>query len=143
MHTEIKSHSNRKSLVSQPAAAVASTMQPTVIWLASLLALSVSMAFVDSTGPPRPPSGRRWLWSWFPESADDLRSTKTGFQKKHIPLVRLKKGMDMLRLKKDPGYNKRDMDVLRLKRDRGNSKRDMDVLRLKKSILKGRNGKDR
>ena len=131
------------SLVSQPAAAVASTMKPTVIWLASFLALSVSMAFVDSTGPPRPPSGLRWLKSWFPASADYLRPTRTGFQKKHNPLVHLKKGMDVLRLKKDSGTNKRDMDVLRLKRDRGNSKRNMDVLRLKKSILKGRNSKNR
>lgn len=130
MRTELKSHSNQVPTVSQPAAAVASTMKPTVIWLAYLLVLclsSVSMA-AASVGPPRPPSGSRWLWSWLPKSAAvDLRSTD--FQKKNnLPLVRLKKD---------------HMDVLRLKKDAGNGKRDMDVLRLKKSIIKERNNIDR
>ena len=114
-------------------------MKPTVICLASLLALSASMPFASPIGPrpPQPLPGHSWPWVWFPKLADEPRSTKTDFQKKHIPLVRLKKDMDVLRLKKD-------MDVLRLKKDTTkNQKRDMDVLRLKKSIPKGGNNNDR
>ena len=105
-------------------------MKPTVIWLASLLVLMVSMPFVASIGPLywRLPTGHSWVSSWFPESAVKLRSTQANFQKKNIPLVRLKKDMDLLRLKKDITINQ---------------KRDMDVLRLKKSIPTGRNSEER
>ena len=117
-------------MVSQPAAAVTSMMKPTVICLASLLALSASMPFASPIGPrpPQPLPGHRWPWVWFPKLADEPRSTKTDFQKKHIPLVRLKKDMDVLRLKKDVTKN---------------WKRDMDILRLKKSIPEGKNNEDR
>ena len=61
-----------------------------------------------------------FLLNWAPVK---LRSSKADFQKKNIPLVRLKKDMDVLRLKKDTTRNwKRDMDILRLKKSNPNNR---------------------
>ena len=125
-------------------------MKPTVIWLASLLSLSLSLSVTfaaSEDGPPRPPEGRGWPgWSWRPDSDVGPRSTPHGFQKKHVPLVRLKKDLDVVRLKKnvDMVRLKKNLDVVRLKKDiPGNKKRVMDILRLKKSYPKWGKDKDR
>ena len=57
-------------------------MKPTVTWLASLLALlSVALPLVASAGPPVPPEGSRWKWSWLPyKSTVDRRSIGSEFE---------------------------------------------------------------
>ena len=84
--TELKSHSNSNPLppFGQSASGLhrVHPMKPTVTWLASLLAFfSVALPLVASAGPPIPPEGTRWRWTWLPyKSAVDRRSIGSEFE---------------------------------------------------------------